>query len=239
MGENNTGGNGTSGTSTPGFSMEPPCEIKTEAMGSTEDASKDGAAAHSFVGMAVQGCFFFAIDAALGILKDRKNGIWRRLQASPLSKGALLAGKFGSITLIAMIILSAVFFAGHLLFHINVLGSVLGFCLVFLATALMIAGFGLLVASLGKTEAQSRAFSTPLVLGMAILGGAWFPSFMMPEWVRKISAFIPSRWAVDGFDLATWRGGSLTDAFLPTAILVAFATFFTIIAYTRFKWESD
>jgi ABC-2 type transport system permease protein len=222
-----------------GFSMEPPCEIKTEAMGSAQDSEKKGTATHSFVGMAVQGCFFFAIDAALGILKDRKNGIWRRLQASPLSKGMLLAGKFGSITLISLIILSAVFLAGRLLFGIEVMGSMGGFLLVFLATALMIAGFGLLVASLGKTEAQCRGFATPLVLGMAILGGAWFPSFMMPAWVQQISKFIPSRWAVDGFDAMTWRGGSFTEALLPAGILVAFSLAFTTIAYNRFKWESE
>jgi ABC-2 type transport system permease protein len=236
------GENGTSGatdTANSGFAMEPPCEIKTEAMGSARDSEKKGTATHSFVGMAVQGCFFFAIDAALGILKDRKNGIWRRLQASPLSKGALLAGKFGSITLISLIILSAVFLAGRLLFGIEVMGSVWGFLVIFLATALMIAGFGLLVAALGKTEAQCRGFATPLVLGMAILGGAWFPSFMMPEWVRQVSQFIPSRWAVDGFDAMTWRGGSFTEALLPAGVLVVFSLVFTAIAYRRFKWESE
>jgi ABC-2 type transport system permease protein len=236
------GENGTSGatdTANSGFAMEPPCEIKTEAMGSARDSEKKGTATHSFVGMAVQGCFFFAIDAALGILKDRKNGIWRRLQASPLSKGALLAGKFGSITLISLIILSAVFLAGRLLFGIEVMGSGGGFLVIFLATALMIAGFGLLVAALGKTEAQCRGFATPLVLGMAILGGAWFPSFMMPEWVRQVSQFIPSRWAVDGFDAMTWRGGSFTEALLPAGVLVVFSLVFTAIAYRRFKWESE
>jgi ABC-2 type transport system permease protein len=222
-----------------GFSMEPPCEIKTEAMGSAKDSEKKGTQTHSFVGMAVQGCFFFAIDAALGILKDRKNGIWRRLQASPLLKGALLAGKFGSITLISLIILSAVFLAGRLIFGIEIMGSTGGFLLIFLATALMIAGFGLLVASLGKTEAQCRGFATPLVLGMAILGGAWFPSFMMPTWVRQVSQFIPSRWAVDGFDAMTWRGGSFAEALLPAGILVAFSIAFTAIAYKRFQWESE
>ncbi len=50
-----------------------------------------------------------------------------------------------------------------------------------------------------------------------MLGGAWFPVFLMPQWVQTVSLAIPARWAVDGFDGMLWRGlwGFKTPFFPP------------------------
>jgi len=31
-----------------------------------------------------------------------------------------------------------------------------------------------------------------------MLGGAWVPSFVFPEWLQTLSLFVPTRWAIDG-----------------------------------------
>ena len=103
----------------------------------------------------------------------------------------------------------------------------------------MVSSFGLLIAALGRTEAQCRAAAIPAVLGMSLLGGAWFPSFMMPEWVQGISKALPSRWAIDGFDAMTWRWLDFVSALAPVGVLLGFTAVFTGIALARFRWDAD
>ena len=70
---------------------------------------------------------------------------------------------------------------------------------------------------------------------MTMLGGAWFPSFMMPEWVQRLSFAVPVRWALDGFDAMLWRGQGLAAALTPVAGLLFFALVFGLVAAFRFR----
>ena len=70
-----------------------------------------------------------------------------------------------------------------------------------------------------------------------MLGGAWVPSFVFPEWLQKLSLFVPTRWAVDGLDATTWRGLGLSSAMVPTLALLGFTALFTVISLARFRWQ--
>jgi ABC-2 type transport system permease protein len=221
-----------------GSGMRQPFKLKATpqtAAKSTDDNADYSGLAHSFAGMAMQGVLFYAINAAMAMLTDRRKGIWRRLRASPVGLVELLAGKALSSALIGGVVLAGVLGFGMLVFHLRVQGSWLGLGLVLVASALMTATFGLLVASLGRTEEQSRGLSILAVLTMVMLGGGWFPSFMMPEWVQKLSLIVPVRWALDGFDAMLWRGQSLAQALTPVAGLLIFTVIFGVVAAFRFK----
>ena len=70
-----------------------------------------------------------------------------------------------------------------------------------------------------------------------MLGGAWFPSFLFPEWLQQVTGFVPTRWAVDALDAVTWRGLGLSSVTVPVASLLAAAALFTAVALWRFRWE--
>jgi len=219
--------------STEGLSV--PFETKNEQIESPKAESGTAQITRSFGGMAVQGLLFQAINQALGILQDKKRGIWKRLQASPTTRVQVFIGKLVSTFLVTLAILLAVFFVGFLAFKFHIGGSVLGFALVCVATAAMAAGFGMFVAAMGKTEEQSRGFSILAVLLMCMLGGAWFPSFLMPKAVQTIANIVPVRWAMDGFDASTWRGVALADCFPAIGVLMVFAVVFSAISWLRFR----
>ena len=136
---------------------------------------------------------------------------------------------------IAVCVRAAVFALGLRAVGIKVHGRWLGLGLVMAASALMTACFGLLVASLGKSENQSRGLSVLAVLRMSMLGGAWFPTWLMPKFMQTVSLFVPVRWGVDGFDGALWRGSSLAELLTPVAGLVAFAAGFAGAAVLRLR----
>lgn len=221
-----------------GPDLKPPFDVKEEAQAANKQAN-DGGVAHVFAGMAVQGLLFFSIEAAMGVMRERRQGIWKRLRAAPVSPSMLLLARILSGSIRALSILVAVLGFGALVFHLNVTQNILGLILISVAAALMAASFGLFVAALGRNEQQSRGLAIFIVLSMTMLGGAWFPSFMMPDWVQKASMVVPVKWAVDGFDSMTWRGGDLSAALPSVGALVAFALVFGVVALTRFRWDAE
>ena len=196
-------------------------------------------AAHSFAGMAVQFILFASVEAGVGLLTERQKGLWRRLRAAPVSKGIILGSKAVSQTLIALAILLVLFGFGAIVFHVRFSGSLAGFALVAIAYALTASTFGLLIAALGKTPQAARGISVMTVLFMVLLGGAWVPMFLFPEWLQKATLAMPTRWAVDGFEGATWRGLSFLPLATKAAALFAFAALFATLAVARFRWEEE
>jgi ABC-2 type transport system permease protein len=193
--------------------------------------------AHSFAGMSIQFILFMGIDAGIALLLMRQDGMWRRLRAAPLSRAVLLGSRAVATTLIAMMILAVVYLVARLVFDVRIAGSVPGFAMVAGAFALLAATTGLMIAALGGSVGATRGVAMFSVLILVMLGGAWVPSFLFPEWLQHVTEFTPTRWAVDGLDGATWRGLPLQSAFLPTAILLGWSALFALIAVWRFDWE--
>ena len=195
--------------------------------------------AHAFAGMSIQFILFMGIDAGVTLLLMRQEGMWRRLRAAPLSRAALLGSRVAATTLIAMLILTVVYLAACLVFGVRIAGSVPGFVMVAVAFSLLAATTGLMISALGRSVGATRGVAMFSVLILVMLGGAWVPSFIFPEWLQYVTEFVPTRWAVDGLDAMTWRGLPLQSAFLPTAILVGWSALFAAIAVWRFDWEDD
>jgi len=193
--------------------------------------------AHSFAGMSIQFILFMGIDAGVTLLLMRQEGMWRRLRAAPLSRAVLLGSRVASTTLISMMILAVVYLFACLFFGVRFAGSVPGFVMVAIAFSLLAATTGLMISALGGSVGATRGMATFAVLVLVMLGGAWVPSFLFPEWLQYVTEFVPTRWAVDGFDQMTWRGLPLQSAFLPTAILMGWSALFAAIAVWRFSWE--
>ncbi len=221
---------------TGGFSS--PFTMREESITSGGSVLYNGYA-HSFGGMGVQFILFMGIDVGIGVLLARQRGLWKRLRAAPISRGLLLGARVTSAAMIAMLILVVIFAFARIVFGVKIEGSIAGFLGIGAAFALMTATFGLLIASLGKTPEAARGLSILATLLMVMLGGAWVPSFIFPQWLQKVTLFVPTRWAVDGLDAMTWRGLGFADAVQPIGVLLFFAVAFGVLAVSQFKWEID
>ena len=103
----------------------------------------------------------------------------------------------------------------------------------------MTAAFGLMIAALGKTVEATRGYAVMATLLMVMLGGAWVPTFVFPQWLQKVTVVIPTRWAMDGIDGMTWRGLGLSAAFAPIAVMLLFTLLFGGLAVMSFRWETE
>jgi ABC-2 type transport system permease protein len=213
-----------------------PYTVHEQAVTSGENVAYNGYA-HSFAGMGIQFLLFAAANLGIEILLERQRGLWRRLRSAPISRITLLGGKMASMTIVCLMTLLVSFTFAIVMFGVRVQGSLLGFLGISLACSIMAASFGLLIAALGKTPAATRGVTTLAVLMMVMLGGAWVPTFIFPQWLQQLTVIVPARWAVDGLDAMTWRGIGLSGAVVPVAVLLGFALLFWGIAMSRFRWE--
>jgi len=210
--------------------MTVPYTTRDEALSS---GPKYNGYAHSFAGMGVQFILFMGIDLGIGVLTARRLGIWGRLLAAPVSLATVLLARAVSGTVIALGLICALFACAALIFKVQI-GSLPGFLGIALCFSLMTAAFGLFIAAFGKTPEAARGIAVFATLIMVMLGGAWVPSFVFPEWVQQATLVVPTRWAIDGFDAVTWRGLGLDGALLPMAVQLGFAVVFGGLAIYKF-----
>ncbi len=218
-----------------GFSM--PYTVSQEAVTARKGVQYNSMA-HSFAGMCVQFILFMGIDAGMVVLYQRRSGLWKRLQAAPLSRYVIIGSRAASAAIVAMVIMLTVFGFARVVFGVRIEGSLAGFLGVCIAFAIMTATFGLLIAVLGKTPEATRGIAILVTLILVMLGGSWVPAFIFPQWLQKASFAVPTRWAVDGLDAMVWRGSGFDAALGPIGALLAFAVLFGAVAVWRFRWES-
>jgi len=227
---------GRQSSAAPRAGLTVPFDVHSEAVTSGSGIPYNGYA-HAFGGMGIQFILFVGIDVGVGMLLQRQRGVWRRLRAAPLSRGVLLGSRAASAAITSMFVLLVIFGFARVVFNVRIQGSVAGFLGVCAAFSLMTASWGLLIAALGKTPEATRGLAILTTLLLVMLGGAWVPTFVFPSWMQKLTVVIPTRWAMDGLDAATWRGLGFSAAALPIALLTACALAFGALAILRFRWD--
>jgi ABC-2 type transport system permease protein len=173
--------------------------------------------AHSFAGMAVQFILFAGIDAGVLLLLTRQRGIWQRLRSAPLSRSEFMLARALATTLIGLFQITVIYLAALLVFKVRIEGSWPGFIAVASPSACSTPAFGLMLATLGRSASTTRGLAMMATLLLVMIGGAWVPAFVFPRWLQNASRYLPTRWAVDGLDGATWRGLPFDAAVLPIA----------------------
>lgn len=185
---------------------------------------------HSFCGMTLQYLLFLGMDCGLLLLRERSGGVWRRLASCPAPPTAIIAGRALATMVIAMVQIAFTMGCAWLLFGVPVRGSVPGLALVVLAVAGLAASCGLMVASIGGSEARARSIAILVILAVSLLGGLWLPSFLLPWWVRDLGWLMPTSWALRGLEAATWQGAGFLQAAGCATVVSAYSLVFLVVA---------
>jgi ABC-2 type transport system permease protein len=180
--------------------------------------------------MTLQYLLFWGMDSGLLLLRERRQGIWRRLRAAPVTRTTLLAGKALATALVALAQIGVTFGVGRLAFGVTVTGSAAGFCALALAAALLSAATGLLVAALGGSEGRARSLAVLAILTLSLLGGLWLPPFLLPAWVQRAALALPTTWAARGLEGVTWQGMGTGPALHCAAAVLGFSALFLLVA---------
>ncbi len=147
---------------------------------------------------------------AEGIFRERdEDRTLKRLLVAPISKFAILGGKLLAGTVIGVLQMLALFAFGYFAFDISLGNSLGGMLLTILGVAFSASCIGLLISSLSHSREQARSLGTLTILTMAATGGCWWPLFIEPKWMQKLSHVAMPAWAMDCFFDLMLRGKDL------------------------------
>ncbi len=217
----------------------PPVAVAVEKKSRIEDQSDDIAigTAQSAPGMMVMFSMFFMLGGAAVIVEEREQGTLRRLLVMPIRKATILLGKFEGIYLSGLLQIGILIIVSGTLMGVGWGQAPFALLVMVLCYTFSIAGLGIMMAALARTQDQVGSLTTLIVLVMAPLGGAWWPLDIVPEWMQKFGHLFPTAWAMDGFSDIVTRGLGLTDILLEAAVLLGFGIVFLIIGTWRFRYE--
>jgi ABC-2 type transport system permease protein len=181
----------------------------------------------------------FTASGSAGVLLDEADsGTLDRVLSSHITMTTLLAGKLTYNTLLAFTQLTVMFLWAWAVFHVDLFSHIPGFIVMGISTAIAVAAFGMLLASICHTRAQLGAVSTLLILIMSSVGGSMFPRYFMPPAMQKAGLFTINAWAIDGFTKVFWRDLPITALWPQVSVLLAVGiVLFLIARRVARRWE--
>ncbi len=177
--------------------------------------------------------FFLISNIATTVIEERQVGALRRLMVTPVPRSRILLGKMLPYFLIAVLQFVVILLASKLIFGIDLGNSPLALAIIILAVSLSMAALGILISAFAQSEGQAGGLTTILVLAMAVVSGAMFPTISIPG----LKALTPHYWAMQGFINTIARGQGVEGVLLPAGVLITMAAVFFTIGAMRFQFE--
>lgn len=188
-------------------------------------------------GYAILAAFFMTMFVAGGILAERFLGTFRRLQAMPVSRGAVFLGKVLAAFSVGVVQMTLLFAFGFVVFGLHLGDQPLGLVPITVGVVAAATGLGVLIAGFARTDQQATAFGTLIVLTLAALGGSMVPRFIMPDAMQTIGLITPHAWAIEGYHDVIVRDEGIVEVLPSFAALLGFAAVFFAIGVSRFRYQ--
>jgi len=209
--------------------------LKIESEQMSGKKVKNAAATRSVGGWAIMFLLFSVSGAATSLFDEKKAGLFLRLLAAPVRRSHILWSKYLFGMILGLVQLTSLFFAGRLLFGIDITGNFFNLLLICLAASIACTAFGMLLASIARTPAAASGLATFLILTMSAVGGAWFPTSFMPDFIQVLSKLTLVYWSMEGFLQVLWADCTFVELLPYLGVLLGIAAVINAISVWRFN----
>ena len=141
----------------------------------------------------------------------KKQGVLRRLHITPLRVWQFFVSSVLSNAVIGLVSVAVMFCVAMSVFHFKMHGSYFQLAPFVVFGILTIFGIGLAIGGWAKNENQAAPLANIIVFPMMFLTGVFFPTYLMPEWLQRLSGFLPLTPVVDGIRMLITENKSLLD----------------------------
>jgi ABC-2 type transport system permease protein len=136
-------------------------------------------------------------SGGVSLMMERMHGILRRLAFTPMSRGAVVLGKWGARMAIGGLQIAVAMIAGRVLFGVHWGPNLPMVVVVMLAYGGLAATLAMLLGNFGRSFAQVIGLGVISSNLLAGLGGCWWPIEITPRWAQTLSMFLPTGWTMD------------------------------------------
>jgi ABC-2 type transport system permease protein len=171
------------------------------------------------------------------LVRYRKNGVLRRLKATPLTALEFLTAQVISRLWIILAVGIAVYIGTDLLVGFTMRGSYLNLFLVYLVGAVTLTSLGLLVAARPASEEFAEGVLNLITWPMMFLSGVWFSVGALSPWVQKLAVLFPLTHIISAARAVMLDGAGLATVLPQLLILLVMALVFLLLGALTFRWE--
>lgn len=196
-------------------------------------------------GMTTQSIGFIIMFMMIGassfteiILKEKKNRTYFRICSAPVSSKIYIFSNVISCFVIVAIQSMITLLAMTKLFKIQTYVPFWQIYLILLCFGFVAIGLGLLLVAFSKDSTQSNVLMNLIVTPTCMLSGCFWSIDFMPETARKISDFLPQRWAIAAIEKLQ-TNSNFSGIYLHLLIILGFAFTFFIVAAYRFSRDEN
>ncbi len=171
------------------------------------------------------------------VVRYRKNGVLKRLKATPLTAFEYLTAQLLSRIFLLMFTLVIVWVGCDLILDFRVYGSLLNLFLVFLAGSTCMTALGLMIASRGTSEEFTNGILNFISWPMMFLSEVWFSIEGAPTWLQASAKIFPLTHLLKASRKVMNEGAGLVAVMPEITILCAMTLAFLLVGAALFSWN--
>jgi len=171
------------------------------------------------------------------VVRYRKNGVLKRLNATPLTALEYLSAQMLSRIFLLLFTLLILWVGCDLVFKFRMEGSYLDLAILFTLGCLSLTAMGLVVASRGESEEFTNGVLNFITWPMMFLSEVWFSIEGAPHWVKGVANLLPLTHLLSGVRKIMNDGAGLADVVPELTILTGMTLLFLVVGARLFSWN--
>jgi len=208
-----------------------PFSLKTYIV---EDIGKTAVATTRSLGFFIMFLMFSTFNISNFILVEKRDKTFYRIFASPLKSRTYLAGNFFVNLILTVFQIAFILLLITFILNLGFTKATFDVFLVLVSFGITSIGLSSMIVAFSPSTSYSNTLSTLIITPTCMLGGVFWPLYLMPEALQKLSDFIPQKWAIDAVEKIQ-MGGSLSSVCMNIIILLAFALTFILLGIYKIK----
>jgi ABC-2 type transport system permease protein len=159
----------------------------------------------------------------------RREGLLRRMLATPTSAGTVAAGQAIGQLFVTLGQAIALLGVGTIIFGVR-WGDPLALAPLVLAYVVVCTGAGLLFGTLLSSEEQAVPLAAPIGIALAMLGGCFWSLEGIAPWMRTVGHLTPHAWMMDALVALLYGAKGFGAVARSVAVLTVFAVALLVVA---------
>lgn len=173
------------------------------------------------------------------IVRQRKQGILKRLKAAPLTAFEYLLAQIVSRLIVMVISTILVFIVANIIFPFDIVGSLLDALILYVLGCLALSSIGLIFAARLTSEELCNGLLNFITYPLMFISEIWFTLEGSSDFVKSLAWFSPLWQLTNGMRQILYEGTSLYALKGTVLFLILTTLLFTSVGSFLFKWNKD
>jgi ABC-type multidrug transport system permease subunit len=171
------------------------------------------------------------------IVRYRKNGVLKRLKATPLTPSEFLVAQLGSRLIIIVAVTAAIFAGSNAILDYPVRGSYLDLLLVLILGGICLVSLSLTIAARTASEELAGGLLNMISWPMMFLSGVWFSTEGLHPWLQHLALALPLTHVIEAARAVMIDGAGFLRILPHLGVLALMSAAFLVIGARLFRWE--